>query len=960
MPGTGSWKTESPYDLRPTMAAAYSSHVNEQLTIVAESIMVPTVHGKASDVTPDLANAATATTTAQTPEDTVQAETPATKDTPTDADTYPPKPEWQQSAPIWCTKNGRSHIALIDFGYNECPLCSQDLTDKRLKVPGAPQDGDELTDGAQDDQHTKISHSIEYVDSGENRIATQPWSGPFDLQTARKGITEKEPSVFNIVTLLKTSHISEKRRYEFEVKDILRTGILNNPNISVNILSTRITINSQALIKVLGDHVDYYPGISFGGKVLELEEPYAVVAHHIAELEEYRASYHPGDEEGAGKEVAGAVAEKHCDKETFDHLGLMLDFVKNSVWKDKILQEQDRHARNSCTFQMLWFLFKPGDTVYVENRGKLSAFVVQEVGTDKAILSDTKHIYKSYRIVLWSLRYDGRFVGRSSTEMIIPHFDGERLITSLKVFPAKFYDNIHGMEMRTALERNGKRWYELLRGQQVHYQGEFFEKRKEGGDAQAHQDEEDNDDDRPWYETMVQYLKGASRRDVIDAPRNSGPFDGRAYVDPASFYSLFPRFAPKICDTNDTGEDLALCGCTDCHGRRAHPPRDFPWACYDLLDPMLDKDLTLQASTHGPNHRYLLCDSLLYGFILKTRSWQGLDVAYCREPRVHADAIDKLVMAASRKDMIKALVQKFTGADSLLAKSWRADYIENKGEGQIFLLHGGPGVGKTYVSLWFSRRNLPTLAAQDLNCTDEQRKQTAECIAEYTNRPLLSLTCGDIGTDEVRMEEELSKWFRLAEKWGAVMLIDEADVYLERRMASDLRRNSLVSVFLRCIEYYRGILFLTTNRIGYFDDAFISRIHIVIKYDALNEDDRRQIWTQFFEKLADEREDFNIKSRAKSYVLEDDSIRKLEWNGREIRNAFQTAVALAEFRFLQKANKSKDEGPTLDQRDFEQVCEMTRQFKEYLQDLHGLDEESRAYNARARAGNQDWGRHIRK
>lgn len=43
------------------------------------------------------------------------------------------------------------------------------------------------------------------------------------------------------------------------------------------------------------------------------------------------------------------------------------------------------------------------------------------------------------------------------------------------------------------------------------------------------------------------------------------------------------------------------------------------------------------------------------------------------------------------------------------------------------------------------------------------------------------------------MEQQLSKWFKLAEKWGAVMLIDEADVYLEQRLVTDLKRNSLVS-----------------------------------------------------------------------------------------------------------------------------------------------------------------------
>ena len=70
---------------------------------------------------------------------------------------------------------------------------------------------------------------------------------------------------------------------------------------------------------------------------------------------------------------------------------------------------------------------------------------------------------------------------------------------------------------------------------------------------------------------------------------------------------------------------------------------------------------------------------------------------------------------------------------------------------------------------------------------------STECIAEYTGRALLSLNCGDVGTDEEEMEQRLSKWFKLAEKWGAVILIDEADVYLERRHVSDLKRNSLVS-----------------------------------------------------------------------------------------------------------------------------------------------------------------------
>lgn len=156
-------------------------------------------------------------------------------------------------------------------------------------------------------------------------------------------------------------------------------------------------------------------------------------------------------------------------------------------------------------------------------------------------------------------------------------------------------------------------------------------------------------------------------------------------------------------------------------------------------------------------------------------------------------------------------------------------------------------------------------------------------------------------------------------------------------------------MFLRCIEYYRGVLFLTTNRVGHFDDAFMSRIHVIIHYKNLEEDERKQIWTQFFDKLEDEREDFKITRRAKDYVLVDGPIKGAADRHTCPNPAFQTAVALAEFRSLQHPDKSKVNQPTLDQKDFEQVGNMMQQFRQYLTDVHGGDEESRAFYAKARA-----------
>lgn len=76
-----------------------------------------------------------------------------------------------------------------------------------------------------------------------------------------------------------------------------------------------------------------------------------------------------------------------------------------------------------------------------------------------------------------------------------------------------------------------------------------------------------------------------------------------------------------------------------------------------------------------------------------------LDARCCEEANTNTAEINKLVMPDDRKNMIKALIQKFSGHKTSKDRggAWKADFIDNKGEGQIFLLHGSPGVGKTYV-----------------------------------------------------------------------------------------------------------------------------------------------------------------------------------------------------------------------------------------------------------------------
>ncbi|KAJ4232954.1 hypothetical protein NW757_013739 [Fusarium falciforme] len=838
---------------------------------------------------------------------------------------------WLGGAQLFCRVNGRCHADLIDFDFFDCPLCDEYLEAPiNLDCQSSSDDEALVSDNKgqqiKGDDHQEetptagsgVSYSVEYIDHKGVFLGRAPWNGIFDLEAARQGAGEDTKSIFEVVTVLHTSIAANPGRQHNEGQRIAAKGILQKSNVSVAIAETRLTIYSTLLIKLLREFVRYYPSINLESSALQLYEPFPLIAHHYKELSNYRASH-------VSAQSAMDSKEDQDEATWAEHLEKLLDYYDKTVLP-AVIEEEGRHKKGLCTFRMLWLLYKPGETVYLESQGCLSAFVVQSVRIDPAILKTTPpNRPKPYTITVWHLAYDGQYVGRTSTTVTVAPFEGERRIVSLRLIPCSLIDKEDGGATRRRLEENGRRWYELLPGRQVTYSGP---------------------------------LLGAHKRQL----------DGRVYIDPASFYMQEPEQTPEALATwpapysnsnsnmnkgpdftrvNDFGvrstvgngmpplppgpqpmptenrEDrVAKCQCEECCGMRPHPPHGFPWTRYDILDPTVEKNLEIPGAIEGPLHRYLLCDHLLHGFDLKSRTWVQLDVAHCRPTKANFRAIDSLVMPNERLNMIKALIQKFTNTEPGKApqRAWAADFIENKGEGQIFLLHRGPGVGKTY---------------------------TAECIAEYTERPLLSLTCGDIGTDEVKMEVQLSKWFRLAEKWGAVMLIDEADVYLERRLVTDLKRNSLVSVFLRCIEYYRGVLFLTTNRVGQFDDAFISRIHVIIRYDNLSAESRKKIWSHFFDKLDDEREDFKTTRRAKDYVL-DGEISKIEWNGREIRNGFQTAVALAEFRFLQNRDDSKTQ-PTLDQKDFEQVLNMMQQFKTYLINVHGSNEEERAYGARSRA-----------
>eukprot|EP00535_Pseudo-nitzschia_heimii_P002196 CAMPEP_0197185796 /NCGR_PEP_ID=MMETSP1423-20130617/12695_1 /TAXON_ID=476441 /ORGANISM="Pseudo-nitzschia heimii, Strain UNC1101" /LENGTH=1194 /DNA_ID=CAMNT_0042636949 /DNA_START=37 /DNA_END=3621 /DNA_ORIENTATION=- len=249
------------------------------------------------------------------------------------------------------------------------------------------------------------------------------------------------------------------------------------------------------------------------------------------------------------------------------------------------------------------------------------------------------------------------------------------------------------------------------------------------------------------------------------------------------------------------------------------------------------------------------------GFSLTAKAWGDCLVDGLEDIVYSEDVFDRLVLPDNRKRLIKALV-KHSSVSKASAHHFQ-DLIKGKGEGTVFLLYGPPGVGKTL---------------------------TAEAVAEVLQRPLYSLSMGTLGTTADDLERRLKEILTLSSRWNAIILLDEADSFLEKRSSSSsLERNAMVSVMLQLVEYFTGILFLTSNRMDSLDPAFQTRITLSLPYRELTDDGREKIWENLLDRSG-VRMDSDSSSLPSIRTRE---LAKRPLNGREIKNALRLALALA-------------------------------------------------------------------
>ncbi|KAK0648086.1 hypothetical protein B0T16DRAFT_388395 [Cercophora newfieldiana] len=666
---------------------------------------------------------------------------------------------------------------------------------------------------------------------------------------------------------------------------------------------------------------------------------------------------------------------KHELRETVKQLELLVTFTLEE-FKD-VLDMRVKIAAatlEEISFQDLWQLFKPGDLI-LSTRGpnqqllrvcsvtggqlQLRNHTIQESehmdrlreqsmrwrnmyekGLEDVLREEASGVgvWTPLTIDCYVMGFDGTEIGPLDQCKRIRHYSGKRLIRELDVYPLQFHPECDKILKR--MEDRGRR---VL--------GSYGHKRYKGPTINRAGTETQQEIVSDVFIDMKTYFESAAwQTPGLDVLAGGPPPPG--YYDNPSNRLDFGHLLKTRPNPTETSENLGHHS-IELSGREV----DMKMSEDFLAANRVSLQQTKATDPDIPALHLQLMKYPVVGYAFRYRRWCFLDIDLVEDIDLDHESRDsgfnELVIPQRYRDLLVALVDNHvSGSKNIQSElpkvpeavvqaaadeaktSNQIDLVKGKGQGVIILLHGSPGSGKT---------------------------STAETIAAFAKRPLYHLTFGDIGTHLEIVEMNLVMHTRTANKWGCVLLLDEADVFLRQRDWDNMTHNALVSVFLRELEYYSGILFLTTNRPGVMDEAFKSRIHITLNYPSVGLESTRTMWTNILNRIDRDNATNDVKvvyNRDELLDFAERHYRRYEpegatWNGRQIRNAFRTALAIGHYDRLSalrdegmtpaqaaKSGKKKWMRVRLTKRNFQKVAKTSYEFEEYLSGLRGKDSDN--------------------
>ncbi|KAF2680446.1 hypothetical protein K458DRAFT_373277 [Lentithecium fluviatile CBS 122367] len=546
------------------------------------------------------------------------------------------------------------------------------------------------------------------------------------------------------------------------------------------------------------------------------------------------------------------------------HLRRLLDLVKQTKNVQLWLRHLD-HGLKTIRYDHLCYLFVPGELVFATTANQPCAFRVH----------DSAYAIGLFHIFCWGYDFDGTAFNREPVRITIERFPGAKQIQMLRCYPLRCHDD---KSIRTTLLNRGRKFrdYSIREKEQrlFSYKGSIYHCSQRPEDVFGEEYA-----GLAMQAEMIASIMDRSRRRATLGSRDdldeligmtTGArvisHHGEVIVDAEGYESYGPQW-PRRRQPLHRPDFWKECDCAKCQKNTE---------LQELLKVKYDGVKKL-GSGDWPNFeddQLMICPPIVAGYALTKKLWVYMEVNNLMPAEASPECqftafekpFDRVILPndddwKETKNLIRTLITNHTPASPRKEHGIPAplrDVIEGKGQGLVILLYGETGVGKTLM---------------------------AETVASYTGKPLLKVSVADIGLTITTVEKKLEELFDVATRWNAVLLFDEADVLLEQRTdQAALKRNSMVSVFLKVLEYYEGILLLTTNRLLTFDTAVQSRVHLAVEFPKMSRSVQKGVIEMFLEQIAAEDMD---ERDIRTWISK---LHVIEFNGREIRNILSAAV----------------------------------------------------------------------
>lgn len=407
-------------------------------------------------------------------------------------------------------------------------------------------------------------------------------------------------------------------------------------------LGSFMVINSPLIIHVLRGVAPYYPMVTFEQSPLPIVEPYCLLLHYQNELKDMCKV-----KEAEIADAETSLARKEEAKQEAQHLSPLVEYISRT-YDATIAQEKARWAKDPpmCTFEWLWLLFKPGSTVISWKNEIPRAYTVQshdkeEIPNDKGRVKVPESLpgpkvrfskpKRPLSLIVWSINFDGERLGREQDIVVIPPFDGERIIHTLPVAPVRpcqvDQDPVALAELEKRLVLRGKEFVKLTTRTYCEYFGKAV----------------------AWPNRSVSAMSPNShlQQEMLTSEIQIA---GRVMIDTELRYSADGDFGDERVDRPELGIDEGR-NIVESIVEGAFPGKDKR-PQHRLRSSHPDDNIDPKAADDITDNQYMICCPTVWGFVTKLRRWGSSCYPWPRNERIDANPASQSCSTSKRYNLL--------------------------------------------------------------------------------------------------------------------------------------------------------------------------------------------------------------------------------------------------------------------------------------------------------------------